>query len=1480
MDSQLITQPLQLTSTISDTNVSCYGGANGAVDLIVNGGTTPYSFNWNNGATTQNLSNLTAGNYAVIITDAHGCVASNSIVVTQPNAISLTIAPISALCSGSTVNVNLTVGGGTPGYTFSWNGGTYTTQNLMGVGAGKYVVIVTDTNSCTATDSITITQPAALTLSDTITNVSCAGAANGSITLTIGGGTTPYSYLWSNGDTTATAGNLGGGNYTVVVTDANLCTIGGTFTVNEPNALSGSISSTEVTCPGAANGTASVSVNGGTGPYTYLWSTFQTTDSIHGLSGGTYYVIATDAHGCKFEDSVVITQPNPFNLVISGPNALCSGNTVNVTLTVTGGTPNYGFSWNGGTYTTQNLMGVGAGKYVVIVTDTNSCTATDSITITQPAALTLSDTITNVSCAGAANGSITLTIGGGTTPYSYLWSNGDTTATAGNLSGNTYTVVVTDANLCTIGGTFTVNEPNALGGLISSTEVTCPGAANGTASVSVNGGTGPYTYLWSTFQTTDSIGGLSGGTYYVIATDAHGCKFEDSVVITQPNPFNLVISGPNALCSGNTVNVTLTVTGGTPNYGFSWNGGTYTTQNLMGVGAGKYVVIVTDTNSCTATDSITITQPAALTLSDTVTNVSCAGAGNGSITLTIGGGTTPYSYLWSNGDTTATAGNLGGGNYTVVVTDANLCTIGGTFTVNEPNALSGSISSTEVTCPGVANGTASVSVSGGTGPYTYLWSTFQTTDSISGLSGGTYYIIATDAHGCKFEDSTVITQPAAFVINLNVTNALCHGDSGSINLTVNGGTPNYTYSWNGGIYTTQNLNSVPAGTYTVVITDANHCTVSDSATITQPTALVLNGTAVSVACAGGHDGSVSITVNGGVFPYSYLWSNTDTTQNINGLNGGTYTVTVTDANGCKITASFTINEPTALTSTISGTNVTCPGEANGTASVSASGGSQPYTYLWNTFQTSDTIIDLAGGTYYVIVTDNNGCKNEDSIFITQPAPFVINLSVTNALCHGDSGSITLTVSGGTGADTYSWNGGAYTTQNLSSVPAGTYTVVITDANHCTVSDSATITQPTALVLNGTAVSVACAGGHDGSVSITVNGGVFPYSYLWNNTDTTQNINGLSGGTYTVTVTDANGCKITASFTINEPTALTSTISGTNVTCPGEANGTASVSASGGSQPYTYLWNTFQTSDTIINLAGGTYYVIVTDNNGCKNEDSVVITQPAPFVINLSVTNALCHGDSGSITLTISGGTGADTYSWNGGAYTTQNLSNVPAGTYTVVITDANHCTVSDSATITQPTGLVLNGTAVSVACAGGHDGSVSITVNGGVFPYSYLWSNTDTTQDINGLSGGTYTVTVTDANGCKITASFTINEPTALTSTISGTNVTCPGEANGTASVSASGGSQPYTYLWNTFQTTQGITGLSGGTYYVIVTDNNGCKNEDSTVITQPVPFVLSISSTGVLCNGGSTGNVTLTVSGGTPGTLFHGIMGHIPLKT
>jgi hypothetical protein len=492
------------------------------------------------------------------------------------------------------------------------------------------------------------------------------------------------------------------------------------------------------------------------------------------------------------------------------------------------------------------------------------------------------------------------------------------------------------------------------------------------------------------------------------------------------------------------------------------------------------------------------------------------------------------------------------------------------------------------------------------------------------------------------------------------------------------------------------------------------CISSLPVTITQPTPLTSTKVVTNVLCNGASTGSVVINPSGGVGPYTIAPAQT-------GLAAGTYTFTVTDANGCTLNVPVTITQPAPLTSTQVVTNVSCNGASTGSVVINPSGGAGPYTI-------APAQTGLAAGTNTFTVTDANGCTLNVPVTITQPAPLTTTQVITNVLCNGAAtGSVVFNPSGGVGPYTIA--------PAQTGLAAGTYTFTVTDATGCILNVPVTITQPTPLTSTQVVTNVSCNGGSTGSVVITPAGGVGPYTIAPAQT-------GLAAGTYTFTVTDANGCTLNVPVTITQPAVITATTAITNVLCNGASTGSVIITPAGGVGPYSI-------APAQTGLAAGTYAFTITDANGCTLAVPATLTQPAVITATTAITNVLCNGAStGSVIITPGGGVGPYTIA--------PAQTGLAAGAYAFTVTDANGCTLNVPVTITQPPVITATTAITNVLCNGTSTGSVIITPAGGVGPYTITPAQT-------GLVAGTYTFTVTDANGCAIAVPVTVTEPAAVT---------------------------------------------------------------------------------------------------------------------
>ena len=999
-------------------------------------------------------------------------------------------------------------------------------------------------------------------------------------------------------------------------------------------------------------------------------------------------------------------------------------------------------------------------------------------------------------------------------------------------------------------------------------------------------------------------------------TDQNGCNDDTTVTVEEPDVLVANTTAQDSVsCNGLFDGLaSVTAIGGNLNYTYQWdvNAGSQTTDTATNLGAGTYTVTVTDQNGCNDDTTVTVEEPDVLVANTTAQDsVSCNGLFDGLASVTAIGGNLNYTYQWdvnAGSQTTDTATNLGAGTYTVTVTDQNGCNDDTTVTVEEPDVLVANTTAQDsVSCNGLFDGLASVTAIGGNLNYTYQWDVnagSQTTDTATNLGAGTYTVTVTDQNGCNDDTTVTVEEPDVLVANTTAQDSVsCNGltdGSASVGGIV-GGNGIFSYTWIDALgndlgQDNDTATNLGAGTYTVTVTDQKGCNDDTTVTVEEPDVLVANTTAQdSVSCNGLTDGLASVTAIGGNLNYTYQWdvnAGSQTTDTATNLGAGTYTVTVTDQNGCNDDTTVTVEEPDVLVAnTTAQDSVSCNGLFDGLASVTAIGGNLNYTYQWDVnagSQTTDTATNLGAGTYTVTVTDQNGCNDDTTVTVEEPDVLVANTTAQDSVsCNGlFDGLASVTAIGGNLNYTYQWdvNAGSQTTDTATNLGAGTYTVTVTDQNGCNDDTTVTVEEPDVLVANTTAQdSVSCNGLFDGLASVTAIGGNLNYTYQWDvnaGSQTTDTATNLGAGTYTVTVTDQNGCNDDTTVTVEEPDVLVAnTTAQDSVSCNGLFDGLASVTAIGGNGNYTYQWDVnagSQTTDTATNLGAGTYTVTVTDQNGCNDDTTVTVEEPDVLVANTTAQDSVsCNGlFDGLASVTAIGGNLNYTYQWdvNAGSQTTDTATNLGAGTYTVTVTDQNGCNDDTTVTVEEPDVLVANTTAQdSVSCNGLFDGLASVTAIGGNLNYTYQWdvnAGSQTTDTATNLGAGTYTVTVTDQNGCNDDTTVTVEEPDVLVAnTTAQDSVSCNGLFDGLASVTAIGGNLNYTYQWDVnagSQTTDTATNLGAGTYTVTVTDQNGCN--DDTTVTVGEPNLLVVDTTfqdSVSCNGLTDGSATVIVSGG-----------------
>lgn len=965
-----------------------------------------------------------------------------------------------------------------------------------------------------------------------------------------------------------------------------------------------------------------------------------------------------------FGTAVVSCSPTNIMTVTASPNQICSG--ASTTLNASGGS-NYTWSPATGLSSTTGspVIATPTSTTTYTVTGQNGCgTVSQSVVVTVIPAPIISVSTTIPTVCLPCNGSAFASVSGATPPILYSWSpTGGNQPTANNLCPGTYTLTI-NAGGCVGSQTVVLPEPYIIRGTFATTPADC-GLNNGTATVfNITGAVSPYTVTWSTspVQSGNTATGLPSGNYTVTILDANNCR-KDTFIFVPLNSNLNATTGSTPLSCPNSTDATVSVspTGGTPVYTITWN--TTPVQSGLtatGLGVGNYTATITDQNNCSIIRLVQIVRPPGMTLTSTYIPVSCYNASDGMLSVVPGNTIGPYQYSWSTVpiQSTATATGVSAGSYQVTVTDGVGCWERDTIILTNPPSLASTVTYTMPTCFGGINGSAGVQIPPNLLNISFTWNTVpvQTTQVAGGLSAGSYFVIVSNRTGCADTVNFVLPQPSAINLNSTFVPATCLGSSnGTASAIVSGGTGAFSYSWQTiPVQNTLTATGLSAGSWKVVVTDANTCSDSIWASVGElPDSILLQWSATPATCRLDSNGTASVQVVNGSGVYQYLWFTqpTQTTQTATGLSPGSYRVRVVNSAGCVGSTWATVPVVPAMTFVTQAFDPSCFGGNDGQVQVQVSNGAPSYSYTWNTspIQTSSTATGLSSGTWNVIVRDANNCRDTLLIALNQPPLLTITATASPASCYGRSdGAAVSFASGGTPGYSYTWNTSPIQSSNLATgLTAGVYTVTARDQQNCIASAQIWVQQPADIIVTTNYTMPLCYQGMDGEMSALASGGLAPYIYLWSNGQTGALATGLSTGTWSVIVTDALGCSAVHSRFLPEPSELLIQMSGIDLTCdvPPD-NGIASVFASGASAPYTYLWNgggqVTQAWNT--GMPAGTWTVVVSDRNNCSKTDSVILTAPVLPVALTAPDTYKCAG-TGMVPLQGWGSGGAAPYSY-------------------------------------------------------------------------------------------------------------------------------------------------------------------------------------------------------------------------------------------
>jgi gliding motility-associated-like protein len=1284
-----------------------------------------------------------------------------------------------------------------------------------------------------------------------ITDSSLCNQSVGAINISVSNGLFPYTYLWSNDSTTQNISGLLAGNYTVAVTDSNSCSSDTSFTVANQNQPTINLDNQEDATCGNNNGSLTISVSGGVGPFSYLWSpSGDTTNTITQLRGDSTYTVEVNDLGttCTVSQSYTILNQGAPIVSFTTINPTCGQDTGSVIVTILSGTAPFSYSWSNGDTTLSLLSKLAPGTYIDTVRDANNCQVIFSANLVFSNQFTAAATVTNPTCANPDSGSISISINnGGAFPFQFNWSPNTQTVSqnAIGLSAGTYQVTITDAVACSTTVSATLAPLNTLTLVTDSIGKATCGKEDGLINITVSGGSGNYLYEWKNDSTnlvvanTQDLDSLAIGTYSLSVKDLSDttCVSTRSFTIEENLPILTLVPTPT-ICVGNTGTITLTISNGSGSYVFDWTstdpGFSASTQNLDSLFAGTYFITVTDNGTAcaaSATQVVNLSNPPVISVVDTA-NTTC-GLNNGLIDLSISSGTAPYSITWdapglSGQDQT----NLAFGLYEITVVDAAGCEASRVFNIEQSFQPTSDLVSVNPSC-GNDTGSVILTITNAVEPVTYNWSkdgnAIATTKDLDGLAGGVYTVFATDAEGCSIRDTATLIYPDRPIIDsTRIVKSQCASNTGSIDLFITAVNGIASILWTGPDSfesASQNISNLGVGVYTVVVTDSNTCTATTQVSVQNESAPNIVLTPVQPNC-NEPNGSVSAAISGGAAPYIISWSDSPSTDTLRtGLADGIYTIFVTDSNSCIATDSVTLNNTGKPQLTANQTDATC-GLLDGTISLVVTGGVSPYTYLWApTGETTQNLDSLASGSYSVQVTDDGGCVISGNFIIGSRNSFELDKTTVDPSCGQNSGSITLSVNPPSPNYEFNWTGAGVNQndQNQANLGAGVYKVVVTDTESGCV-DSLTVTLENSnsftVISDSTEITDASCGLPNGSIRIALSDPSATYSYVWcSGTTSVPEITGLSAGTCSVTITNTTtNCVVVDSFTVGSiaGSLLASTV--TDVTCD-SCNGKIELSISGGTIPFTILWSNGASDSLLTDLCEGSFSVTVTDGLGCISTlDSIQVNPGNPPLIALvSVDSTICGDTTGAITVSVSGGIEPYEYSWtdvDGFVDTTQNLSSLKEGLYTLIVTDASGCT--GTLDVDVPSNRPqISFTLVPTSC-GLTNGQISAVLN--PVPsesVSYSWTGPDGFTSINDtisdLVAGTYILTATSGNCTTIDSAIVINSNAASATISLSPDTVCSGQFS-TATISLEG-IPPYTFKYSDGNAITTVTSFGGSTF-------------------------------------------------------------------
>ncbi len=1393
-------------------------------------------------------------------------------------------------CDSDNGTFSVAVEGGTAPYIYNIGNGTTLSPDFTNLDSGTYSVTITDANGCIATQATAINSLAPPTIFVVDTSSATCGQPTGAFTILAFGGVPPFQFDIGNGFTDNNRfEQLASGTYELTLSDATGCQTIETIEISELASIELSIMTLEDASCGENNGVAVGKISGGIEPIVYdLGPLSSSTSRFENLAPGTYTMIARDANGCRASHSFTIDATPPLSLSVSDvEDADCSQASGQIIVTATGGTPPILYNYGNGLTANPIFSNLNPGTYLITATDANGCEAVQSARITSMGNLSVTLTSQIDASCGENNGSFTVEVVSGEAPFTFDIGQGvSSTTTFTDLAVGDYVLTITDASGCTTTQEVYIDEIPPLGlevvNVINANCATGGGAFN----VFASGGTLPINYSIGEGETSNPFfGGLPAGNYTITATDASGCQATRTIEIGLIGSLELApVEITNATCGLSNGAVFIEPTSGQPPYQYKISGEASNSNIIDGLAAGTYEISVTDAVGCSATQQIIIEEDGTTLEANTnIINIAECGQSNGSFNVEVEGGTAPYTYAINNDEQDhSTFDNLSGGTYEVIIEDANNCEIIETVVLEETPPITTEIAAQSNTSCGLDNGQFSIAALTGTAPYTFTIGNenFESGD-FTDVEAGVYEVVITDANGCATVEVVTIEEGGTTLSAVTTINniATCGQSNGQFEIEPTGGLLPYIYSIGNGEQDSPIFDDLSGGTYIYTLTDANGCEFINEIVIKETPPITVSIANKTDAKCGEDNGQFDVVVTSGTPPYSYnIGDGIITNPSFVNLASGRYAVTVTDANFCTTTEIIAIDESLPLSVRIDDRVVAKCGAANGAFTVTTTGGTPPYSYNIGNGETTNALFDdLAGGAYSLVVTDSQGCKTTTNVVIEQTntlSASIINQTAAN--CGQNNAIIEIKVEGGQAPYQYTISNQTFDESTIEGLGAGRYTVIVSDAFDCTANLEVSIEENSTIEANAVAIQTDFCGEGDGAFTINASGGTAPYVFTWSNgTDEDGVFTDVAAGEYDITTTDANGCQAIVNVVIEKNTDLAISLLNQQAPTCGEANGIITVSASGGTAPYSFdIGNGISTSSTFSNLTANEYPIKVIDGNGCIASLTVNL-ESAVAPLSVSTVNQLevsCRLNNGSFELEVEGGTAPYTYDIGNGETTTSVFTALEVGTYVVTIMDNAGCEAFEDVTIGSVETLQVTIENLENASCEQTNGQFTVMPSGGTPPYQFdIGAGMTNDATFTELAEGTYSVTVTDARNCEEVHVATVGQDEPIrTSIVNRVEANC-GISEGAFTVIVFGGAAPYQYnIGNGITNNNRFENLERGNYNLTITDDKGCELMTTIQVAGSEAPTATIRNVKPTDCGEANGAFTVEASGGTAPYTFN----------